>query len=212
MKSRRHHVFFHPALGHAAVKEGFSWPGFFLTWIWAFSKRMWTLGAWLAGFHYAGTLVLGFLLWFLAIGIARLLVESLLGLPGLPPLSLCTPIGLALAVTVGLKGNRWLCERLPMAGYEYLGVAETFTPEAAIANAIEGRLQQTADDEQDLGGDHDLDAPTAQKRTPPYLLDRPKEVADYEQDLDVGAPASQKEEPPYLQDYRDVDLGLDSDD
>lgn len=167
MKSRRHHVFFHPALGHSAVKEGFSWPGFFLTWIWAFSKRMWTFGAWLAGAHYAGTVVLAFVLWLLGIGAARWLVESLLALPGLPPLALCTPVGLALAVTVGFKGNRWLREHLPMAGYEYLGVAHTLTPEAAIAEAIDGRLDHTEDYERDL----ELAAAAAQKKEPPYLQD-----------------------------------------
>lgn len=28
-----------------AVKQGFSWPGFFFTWIWALVKKMWALGA-----------------------------------------------------------------------------------------------------------------------------------------------------------------------
>src|SRR3989337_3893601 len=35
----------HPTLGYEAVKRGFSWPGFFITPLWALSKRMWLGGA-----------------------------------------------------------------------------------------------------------------------------------------------------------------------
>jgi hypothetical protein len=34
-------VFRHPTLGFQAVKEGFSWPGFFFGPIWAFAKKLW---------------------------------------------------------------------------------------------------------------------------------------------------------------------------
>jgi hypothetical protein len=74
-----------------------------------------------------------------------------------------------------------------MAGYEYLGAAVTLTLEAAIAEAVEGRLDQPEDYEREV-------------------------VSDYEQDLDAVGRAARKKVPPYLQDYRDVDLGLDSDD
>jgi len=35
-----YNVYRHPVRGHEAVKLGWSWPGFFFTWIWAFAKRM----------------------------------------------------------------------------------------------------------------------------------------------------------------------------
>lgn len=40
-----HHVYVHDRLGGEAIKDGFSWPGFLLTWIWAFHKHLFKTGA-----------------------------------------------------------------------------------------------------------------------------------------------------------------------
>ena len=37
-------VYKHPTQGYQAVKQGFAWPVFFFSWIWAFVKKMWGLG------------------------------------------------------------------------------------------------------------------------------------------------------------------------
>ena len=42
MKSYR--IFKHPAGHIEAVKQGWSWPGLFFTFIWAFIKRLWAVG------------------------------------------------------------------------------------------------------------------------------------------------------------------------
>ena len=34
-------IYFHKSHGYKAVKKGFSWPGLFLTWAWAFYYRLW---------------------------------------------------------------------------------------------------------------------------------------------------------------------------
>ena len=37
-------IYEHPAGNREAVKQGWSWPGFFFGPIWAFVKKMWGLG------------------------------------------------------------------------------------------------------------------------------------------------------------------------
>jgi hypothetical protein len=34
-------VYSHPSHGYIAIKQGFSWPALFFSWLWAFIKRMW---------------------------------------------------------------------------------------------------------------------------------------------------------------------------
>ena len=41
---KQYAVFQHPTSGYEAVKNGWSWPAFFFTWIWAFVKRLWLVG------------------------------------------------------------------------------------------------------------------------------------------------------------------------
>ena len=40
----KYNAYKHPVYGWVVVKQGFSWPGFFFTWIWAFVKRLWIHG------------------------------------------------------------------------------------------------------------------------------------------------------------------------
>ena len=41
----KYKVYKHSVLGYEIIKEGFSWPSFFFTWIWAFLKKLNTQGA-----------------------------------------------------------------------------------------------------------------------------------------------------------------------
>ncbi|MCY4487204.1 MAG: DUF2628 domain-containing protein [Deltaproteobacteria bacterium] len=34
----------HATSGYEVVKNGWSWPAFFFTWIWAFVKKLWLIG------------------------------------------------------------------------------------------------------------------------------------------------------------------------
>ena len=43
----KYNVYKHPILGYEAIKQGFSWPGFLFTWIWAFVKKLWVVGVFL---------------------------------------------------------------------------------------------------------------------------------------------------------------------
>ncbi|MGV7235751.1 MAG: DUF2628 domain-containing protein [Nitrosomonadaceae bacterium] len=43
----KYNAYKHPVYGWMVVKQGFSWPGFFFTWIWAFVKKLWMDGIFL---------------------------------------------------------------------------------------------------------------------------------------------------------------------
>jgi hypothetical protein len=113
-------VYKHPTLGYAAVKRGFSWPGFFLGGIWALSKRMWVGGSILV------------VVWAILVGAQSdadtsgdIGTKFILGL-----------IQLALAVAVGMLGNRRSADSLTRRGYEHLGTVEGQEPDWAIATFV----------------------------------------------------------------------------
>lgn len=110
---REFEIFSKPGLPSVGVKRGFSWPGFFFTWLWAFTKGLWVQGIIL--------LAIGF-----TIGFSRrsvLVADPLLYL--LP--------GLILMVTAGLRGNAWRSRKLERAGYDFAGLVEAKSAASAVA-------------------------------------------------------------------------------
>ena len=98
-------IFQHPTLGLEAVKNGWSWPAFFFTWIWAFVKKLWLIG------------VIVFLFGILASSIPEAwLVGELI-----------------ISIVMGVKGNELRVKRLRDAGYEEVATVEARTPDAALA-------------------------------------------------------------------------------
>src|ERR1041385_802724 len=98
---RTFEIFRHPLRDLKAVKSGFSWPGFFFTWIWAFVSRLWILG----GLLFLVSLVFGllpFLLSFQSPFETRVLL---------------TFLGLVVQIITGLKGNSWKSDALQHRGY-----------------------------------------------------------------------------------------------
>jgi hypothetical protein len=83
------------------VKEGFTWPGFFLTWVWLVYKRMWLVLL----------MVFGYELILLAIDAAL----------DLGPLALI-PAGLAVNFILGLEGADLYRWTLGLRGYREVGV------------------------------------------------------------------------------------------
>lgn len=135
-------VYRHPELGYETVKEGFSWPGFFLTFIWAFHRGATKLGARVLGWYILGGALVHFLLPRL-VDLPPELSERLtdLGWVSLvPPLSLVHPAGLCIAVVVGLKGAEWLREHLAAEECEYQGTTRAGSSKEAIDQAIRGPL------------------------------------------------------------------------
>ncbi len=95
------------------MKSGFSWPGFFFTWLWAFVSRLWFVGVVLL----AVNLVLG--------------VMALGAFKG--DLLICTMLSLVYCSVAGFNGNAWKSKSLEGRGYEYLCTLPAASPAAALA-------------------------------------------------------------------------------
>ena len=121
-------IYRHPTLGYAAVKRGFSWPGFFVGPIWALTKRMWLGGGLL-----------------LAAAIFLLGAHSDANEKGDSGAALILfLIELAFAVTVGVLANKRWARSLARRGFEHLGTADAAEPDGAIAAFVNARLNHKA--------------------------------------------------------------------
>jgi hypothetical protein len=95
-----------------AVKRGFSWPAFFLSWIWAFACRLWVPG------------------------VLLLLVEAALGyfvvavLQGNPVAAIA--FSLVFSCLVGRTANLWRSEQLQANGVSHRGIIYARSPAAAL--------------------------------------------------------------------------------
>jgi hypothetical protein len=106
-------IFSNPQGNHKAIKQGWSWPGFFFTAIWAAFKRMW----WLA----IGT--------FLLIGIIGSVFDQMETEVGFIPFI----VNLLLFIVYGINGNKWWEKKLISHGYDYQDTINAGNHEAAIA-------------------------------------------------------------------------------
>jgi hypothetical protein len=110
-------VYHHSTKGYEAVKQGFSWPGFFFTWIWAFAKGLPGIG---------GLLLLAWV-------VVQILVHS-----GQPVLAIFGGVvALVIVLIVGFNGNAWRRSSLAKQGYQLVETVEAESPEAAIARTLE---------------------------------------------------------------------------
>jgi hypothetical protein len=106
-----YHVYTYPGRRPEAVKQGFSWPGFFFTWIWAVLKHLPgpALGLLVAGLLAAASNM--------AVGI------FLLG---------------ASALWAGLQGNAWRGDQLTSRGYKCVAIRDASSAKAALAMSAAG--------------------------------------------------------------------------
>ena len=107
-----------------AVKKGFSWPGFFFGWIWAFVKGLAGIGALL-------------LLWVI---ISNIIVYSGQDESASIIISI---IGLVIAIIVGSKGNSWREKKLIEKGFKYIDDITSNSPDVAISLFIQKQEQST---------------------------------------------------------------------
>ncbi len=122
--SREFEIFTKPSVSAVAVKRGFSWPGLFFNWIWAFSRGLWFHGAVLLAINLA----ILFLRWkFLA-------TEPIL----------VTPLCLIVAVITGVRGNLWRSRKLELEGYEFVGLVEAGSPGTALSAHALGKKYATS--------------------------------------------------------------------
>ena len=95
----------HPALGHEVVKNGWSWPAFFFTWLWAFVKRLWIVGV--------------------------IILLAGMALSSVPEIWLVGEV--IISVVMGANGNKLRVNRLRDSGYEQVATVAAKTPDGALA-------------------------------------------------------------------------------
>ena len=109
-------IYQHPTGKQEAVKQGWSWPGFFFGPIWALVKKLWGLGA--------GLLVA-------VIVLSIFPSDSDLG-------ALASLVILAIYIVCGAKGNKWRESNLASRGYDHVDTVSASNPEGAIALHMKG--------------------------------------------------------------------------
>ena len=115
-------IYVNPQGTSEAVKQGWSWPGFFFNIIWALIKKMWLLGG-----------VLLFV--FIGLGIVEGTIEVSSGKEAASGLNVITSIlNIVVSVVFGVNGNKWREKNLLSRGYEYQDTVDAQNPEAAIAS------------------------------------------------------------------------------
>jgi len=107
-------VYHHPREGYEAVKQGFSWPGFWFPVIWPFLKKLYTTAI------------------ALLIGLFLLRI-----LPSEAQLTVFAVLAVLVSLIVGFKGNEWRATSLRGRGYRLAETLQAESPKAANARAIQ---------------------------------------------------------------------------
>ena len=121
-----------------AVKRGWSWPAFFFSWIWAFTKRLTAsgvVGVWVYLWVYLMTLGD-------SIGTIRDAGDALAAIV----------LPLAYNLWLGVKGNKFVENNLIKKGFKFTGTVNAATAEGAIASFLsspseEDRSQRRAEED-----------------------------------------------------------------
>ena len=100
-----------------AVKNGFSFPGFFFTWIWALIKGMVGLGIGLLIVPF----FIGFMLGFILLDVGVILSYF---------------VGIAINIYCGVKGNELVGSSLLSKGFQLKDTVTSGSPEQALASYI----------------------------------------------------------------------------
>ena len=135
---KRFEVYSHPMFGWTAVKNGFTWPGFFFTGLWMFVCRMWIGGGVVC--------LLGMATPFIAAALAEALFadeETAFMMMGLIYLG----IWFVLCVTIGWKGNTWRRGTLAKRGFTHVKSVQAQSADAAAAVAQASAEQKTPEAE-----------------------------------------------------------------
>ena len=112
---KQYKVYKHPSGTTEAVKQGWSWPGFFFSCIWAMVKKMWGLGV-------------GVLIGFVVLGVIVGAAGSSSGSD-----TLINIISLIANIVFGVNGNSWREKNLASRGFELVDTVTAATPEGAVA-------------------------------------------------------------------------------
>lgn len=117
---KQYKVFRNPSGVTEAVKQGWSWPAFFFSAIWAMLKKMWGLGVGVL----AGFFVLGFVL-------AAIADES-------TGEAIVNVVAIIANVIFGVNGNSWREKNLVSRGFDQVDTVTAANPEGAVALYLKG--------------------------------------------------------------------------
>ena len=112
---KQYKIFKHPSGNSEAVKQGWSWPAFFFSFIWAMVKKQWALGVSV----FIGILVFGFI------------VGAASGGDGGD--ALINVVSIIIHIVFGMNGNSWREKNLISRGYEQADTVTAANPEGAVA-------------------------------------------------------------------------------
>lgn len=118
---KQYKILKHPAGSIEAVKQGWSWPGLFFTFIWAFIKRLWMIGV--------GVLAVAFL-----VGVVFSSIADPATVDGLSNV-----VGIIVSLAFGLRGNIWRERNLLSRGFDHVDTVSANNPEGAIALHLKGQ-------------------------------------------------------------------------
>jgi len=108
-------IYADPQRSYEAVKQGWSWPAFFFSCIWAMLKKMWVLGVSV----FIGFLVFGFMVGASGAGAAG---DALVNI-----------VSVVANIIFGINGNKWRENNLLKRGYEAKETVRAANKEDAIA-------------------------------------------------------------------------------
>jgi hypothetical protein len=111
-------IYKHPTGQMEAVKQGWSWPAFFLSPFWALYKKMWGLGF--------GVLILEFVIY------GRLGSSS-------SAISFADVLSMIISIVFGMQGNLWRVSKLESRGFDYVETVVASSPDGAIAIHLKGQ-------------------------------------------------------------------------
>ena len=110
-------VYMNPLGSYEAVKQGWSWPGFFFGIVWALFKKMWALGFGILGAFFILGLIGG------AVG-----GDLEKGIDAITSIG-----GIVLSIVFGVNGNNWREKNLISRGFDFKDTVSAANSEGAIA-------------------------------------------------------------------------------
>lgn len=115
-----------------AVKQGWSWPAFFFSWIWALIKQLWMVAVLIIAYAIISSIVIQLMTPsydYYEYGGEDLSQAFLLK-------SISLLIQLGIAIFLGVKGNSLREANLIKRGYECIGNINAVNPDSAISDAL----------------------------------------------------------------------------
>jgi hypothetical protein len=107
---KQYKIFKHPSGTTEAVKQGWSWPAFLFSFVWALVKKMWAIGI--------GLFILSLIFISMVGREADILING---------------ISVVVSVIFGMYGNSWREKNLESRGYEMKDTVTAANPGEAIA-------------------------------------------------------------------------------